>query len=158
MACERTKDVHQYYDGRMSPAERAAFERHLAHCPDCARLLHDLQALSRIVVSAAVSEISLTTIAHYRKAWELSRQRGVLRISSWLTAAAAALLLGTFIFLPREQTTSSLAGAPTSTWEVNAIMPPPARRAVERPDELIELAQWMADVLSENASTPGDIR
>jgi hypothetical protein len=38
------------------------------------------------------------------------------------------------------------------------MMPPPARRAVERPDELIELAQWMADDLSETVSAPGDLR
>jgi anti-sigma factor RsiW len=158
MACERNKDVHQYHDGRMSPAERAAFERHLAGCPDCARLLQDLQNLSHFVVSARMPDISETTIAHYRKAWDLSRDRGVLRISSWLTAAAAALLLGSLVFWPREQPASTLASAPANAWEVNAMMPPPARRAVERPDELIELAQWMADDLSETVSAPGDLR
>lgn len=157
MACERVKDVHDYYDGRMSPAERSAFERHLVNCPDCARLLHSLQALSRLIVATQPPEISAATIAHYRKAWELSRQTGVLRISSWLTAAAAGILLGSLLFWPRERSSSALASAPASAWEVSAIMPPPPRRAIERPDELIELAEWMADDLSETAAAPGDI-
>lgn len=158
MACQQDNFVHRYHDGRMSPAERGAFECHLAGCTDCATLLSDLRSLSRLLVSAPRPEISDATLAHYRKAWELSRQRDVLRISGWLTGAAAALLLASLVLWPSDRTSPSLASAPPSSWEVNAIMPPPPRHATERPDELIELAQWMADDLSENVAASGEVR
>ena len=44
-----TARLSDYMDGELTPAERAEVDAHLADCPDCARVLQDLEA----VVSAA---------------------------------------------------------------------------------------------------------
>ena len=151
MGCDRLKEVHDYNDGRMSPGQRDAFEAHLADCPDCARLLHDLRSLSRLIIGARLPEMPSTAASHYYKAWDVAaRQRGLLRISSWLTGAAAAVLLGALVLWPQRQTPApDVAGS--NGWEINALMPPSPERPADRPDELIELAQWMADDLSADA-------
>ena len=151
MGCDRLKEVHEYNDGRMSPARRSEFEAHLADCPDCARLLHDLRSLSRLIAGARLPDMPSASLSHYYKAWDVAaRQRGLLRISSWLTGAAAAVLLASLVILPQRQTPApDVAG--NNAWELKALMPPSPERAAERPDELIELAQWMADDLSTDA-------
>jgi anti-sigma factor RsiW len=151
MACDREKEVHDYHDGRLSPAAREAFESHMSTCVDCAGLLVDLRSLSRLISAAPMPEpeMSASTAQHYYNAWHIaSGQRGLLRISSGLTAAAAALLLGSLLFWPRQSPPA--AELASDTWEMKAVMPPSPERTVERPDDLIELAQWMADDLSDD--------
>jgi anti-sigma factor RsiW len=153
MACDRTAQVHAYHDGRLPAGDRAALESHFATCDECARLLADVRAVSKLVTSASLPPVSSATLARYRKAWNLARQRGILRIASWMTAAAAAVLVGSLTFWPaHDRSTTEIASAPSSAnWEAVAIMPPPAadRSATDRADDLVELAQWMADDLSQ---------
>jgi hypothetical protein len=113
-------------------------------------LLHDLRSITRLIRAAHVPDVPPESIARYYEAWDASRERGLLRISSWLTGAAAALLIGSLILWPRQQAPApEMAGS--SVWEMKAIMPPPPELTLDRPDELIELAQWMADDLSADA-------
>jgi anti-sigma factor RsiW len=148
MACDRAEQVHAYHDRELAPAARVAFEAHLADCAECARSLDDLRAVSRQIKSAPLAEITGSSLAHYYRAWHLSRQRGLLRIASWLTAAAAAALIGSLLLWPSRRTPEIAGGQATSTWEPVALMPPP-ERVSDRPDEFVELAQWMADDLSD---------
>jgi hypothetical protein len=151
MSCEREVDVHAYHDRQLGPAARAAFEEHLANCPDCAGLLAELRAVSRLVLAAPMPATDDLATQRYYAAWDVSRQqRGLLRISSWLTGAAAAVLIGSLLLWPQGSATTDVAVSPASlqasTWEPVALMPPGDRG--ERPNELIELAQWTADDLS----------
>jgi hypothetical protein len=91
-----------------------------------------------------------SSVQHYYAAWNVSRQRGLLRISSWLTAAAAAVLVGSLVLWPKTRVNAPAAQADAGgAWEAVAVMPPPERGS-DRPDKFIELAQWMAEDLSDS--------
>jgi anti-sigma factor RsiW len=171
MSCDRAAQVHAYHDRQLGPAAREAFELHLAECPACAALLAELRTISRLL-----GEAPLPTSAGAQQqinerlyaAWHLAQQRGVLRISSWLTGAAAAVLIGALLLTPKGTTSNDNTGViaqgppmlqqqqqqqqQANIWETTALMPPP-ERAGERPDEYVELAQWIATDLS--TDSPG---
>jgi anti-sigma factor RsiW len=46
--------VAEYAAGRLSPAARAEFEAHLAHCERCVAYLNDFPAILRLAQSCAV--------------------------------------------------------------------------------------------------------
>ena len=148
MTCDRTAQVHAYHDGQLGPAGRADFEDHLAGCDACAQLLGELRGVSRLVSTAPLPRVSGARAQRYYSAWDVSRQRGVLRISSWLTGAAAAVLVGSLVLWPKPDVNTATAVNESSVaWETVAVMPPPERGA-DRPDEFIELAEWIAEDLS----------
>ena len=150
MTCDRTEQVHAYHDRQLGPAARGEFESHLAGCADCAQLLADLRSISQRIANAPLPDVSFANSEHYYDAWHVSRQRGLLRISSWLTAAAAAVLIGSLLLWPQRGGTRDpvvVAAHGTGEWEAVALMPPP-ERGTDRPDQFIELAQWMAEDLS----------
>jgi anti-sigma factor RsiW len=148
MTCDRTEQVHAYHDGQLGPAARAHLETHLAGCGDCRQLLADLRSVTQLISTAPLPDVSFATVEHYYEAWHLSRQRGLLRISSWLTTAAAAVLVGSLVLWPKPaDTRGTVVVQDTGEWEAAALMPPP-ERASDRPDQFIELAQWMAEDLS----------
>lgn len=151
MSCDREAEVHAYHDRQLPPAAREAFEQHLAECPSCAELLRQLRGVTGLILSAPMPQIPANVNARYYAAWNASSQRGILRIASWLTAAAAAALVGSLLLLPGTPPNSNqiaTSNVPT-TWEAVALMPPPPPdRISDRPDDLVELAQWMADDLS----------
>lgn len=154
MTCDREPQVHAYHDRQLGPAAREAFELHLTECAACGALLADLRAVSRMIASAPLPDVPAggVDVRRYYAAWDASRQRGLLRISSWLTGAAAAVLVGSLLLLPPKQpgeTGPLVAVADAGEWETVAIMPPPERRG-DRPDQYVELAQWIADDLSDS--------
>jgi anti-sigma factor RsiW len=158
VTCDRQAQVHAYHDRQLGPAAREAFEVHLAECAACAQLLGEVRAVSHLIASASLPEVSNASISRYYAAWNASKQRGLLRISSWLTAAAAALLIGSLLLRPDKTSgpaapAVAVAVADAGEWEAVALMPPPERRG-ERPDEFIELAQWMAEDLSDGQLQP----
>jgi anti-sigma factor RsiW len=146
MSCDRFSQVHAYHDGQLGPAEKATLESHFAECAECAELLRELRGVTRLIAAGSLPDVTTPTSRYYQ-AWNLARQRrSVLRISGWLTGAAAAVLVGSLVLWPRASTTET-AQANIAAWEVAALMPPPDQRG-DRPDELIELAQWLSDDLS----------
>jgi anti-sigma factor RsiW len=152
MTCDRETQVHAYHDRQLGPVGRQDLEDHLAECAACAQLLAELRAVSRLVSTATLPDVSAASADHYYAAWNVVRQQhGLLRISSWLTAAAAAVLVGSLVLWPSASNnvnTNTAVNEPSgSTWEAVAVMPPPERGG-DRPDQFIELAQWMADDLS----------
>src|SRR5688572_1509693 len=147
MTCDRTEQVHAYHDGQLGSAARAEFEQHLAGCAGCAQLLGELRSISRLIATAPLPDVPFANERYY-EAWHVSRQRGLLRISSWLTAAAAAVLVGSLVLWPTSpRTPGPVVAQDTGEWEAVAIMPPP-ERVTDRPDQFIEIAQWMAEDLS----------
>src|SRR3954463_16630550 len=100
MTCDHDAQVHAYHDGRLGPIERAALEAHLADCPACAQLLDDLRGVSRLIAAAPLPDVAVSRDRYY-VAWHIARQQGVLRISTWLTGAAAAVLVGSLALWPK---------------------------------------------------------
>jgi anti-sigma factor RsiW len=158
MSCERAAQVHAYHDRQLGPAGREAFELHLENCSECVALLGELRAISQAIADAPLPMVAAQMNERLYDAWYVAQQRGVLRMSSWLTGAAAAVLIGALLLTPRGSTSSdtgSVAQAPqANTWEAAALMPPP-ERAGDRPDEYVELAQWIA---SDLADSPAGVR
>lgn len=156
MSCDRAAQVHAYHDRQLGPAAREAFELHLEQCADCAALHGELRAISRAIADAPLPMVASAQInERLYDAWYVAQQRGVLRMSSWLTGAAAAVLVGALLLTPRDSTSTdagtvaSSAQQQANAWEATALMPPP-ERVGDRPDEYVELAQWIASDLSDN--------
>jgi len=144
MTCSRTAQVHRYHDGELSSAQREVQEAHIRHCAECRELLADLRRLSSLISGASLAGIPPQTMGRLGECWPVARDRGVLRAASWLTAAAAAVLIGALLAKPADRAD---VGARPAIWGTIAVMPP-----VEGPDDsgsdLAVMAQWMVDELS----------
>lgn len=145
MNCEQDTQIHRYHDGDLSPAERASIEAHLAACAECQALLADLEKLSEMF--ATVPFADMTTRAHNRMEgawWAAAKQaqdRSVRRFASWLTAAAAAVL----VFIPLAKPTPSIQVQQAGLWaDTLALIPPNELRDTSNSD-LVEVALWMAN-------------
>jgi len=78
----------------------------------------------------------------------VARDRGVLRLAEWLTAAAAAVLIATLIFWSNGQRTSQTA---TIAWPAEAEIAPVSTRAdahEEVASNGVDLAEWVANDLA----------
>ncbi|NLX12367.1 MAG: hypothetical protein GXY44_01765 [Phycisphaerales bacterium] len=144
MACNKTTRIHRYHDGELSADERMATEAHLRACDECRQTLADLRRLSLLITQAPLTEPpddAMDRLHAYRPA---AGDRGILRITSGLTAAAAAILIAALLFEPAD---TSDANNQPAIWETIAVMAP----TVVQDDgnvELLTAAQWMADDLS----------
>ena len=144
MTCSREGQVHRYHDGELPASERESLEAHLHECAECRQLQAELQQLSALVSRAVLAEMPAELVGRVRQSWPAARDRGVLRLASWMTAAAAAVLIGAVLIRQVGQTD---AVSRPAIWETVAVTPP-----VEVPEEmnpdLVVMAQWMADDLS----------
>jgi hypothetical protein len=147
MSCEHEQLVHAYHDSQLAPSRRADVEAHLGGCASCSELLRDLQSISHLISTASLPHVSTASAKRYYQAWNLANHRSILRISTWLTGTAAAVLVGSLFLWPERKAENVAVSSRPSNWELVAMMPP-QERTTDRPDELIELAQWMADDLS----------
>src|SRR4051812_23191802 len=94
MACEHAAHVHAYHDGEWTAEMRVSIESHMADCAECTALLADLRRLSQLVHRAPLMPLAAGMLDRIdRRACERAGDRNVLRIASWLTAAAAAVLI-----------------------------------------------------------------
>jgi hypothetical protein len=93
-----------------------------------------------------MENISPIAIARLEKSFYAARDRGVLRIASWLTAAAAGVLFGTLLTWSEPANEPIAAAIAPSTWQTVAVMPPPDD--ADDVPELVLAAQWMANDLS----------
>ena len=144
MTCEKAAQVQLYYDGELDSARSALFEAHLEQCAECSRLLEELGSLSRMLMKAPLPEMRPQVAPRLQGAWYVGRDRGMMRIAGWLTATAAALLVGALLTAPAPQPS---APAKAGMWEAMAVMPP-AEPQGEANSDLVQVAQWMADDLS----------
>jgi anti-sigma factor RsiW len=155
--CEHSTQVHYYHDGRLTAQSRGEVEAHLRACPECAALLADLRKLSALVASAPRAQISLDALARLRAARDIVRDRGVLRIASWLTAAAAAIVLAVLLIQPTEQLDRGDTASAAGVWQTRAVMSP-EETGDGNSAELVVMAQWMADELAAADSAGGGSR
>jgi anti-sigma factor RsiW len=136
MNCNAFEPLIALYVGADLPdRDRPQVEQHLAACPDCQRLLEDLQASQtalRELGSEAVDAAMLTAVRAGVLAGIGERRR---RVWPWVAAFTAALLTA-LIVTPRkpiEQLPPPVVARilpPTSV--VQTPMPPPRRRQVVR--------------------------
>lgn len=152
MPCPEVPQLHAYHDGELPPVERAAVEAHLETCDPCSSFLNDLREITRRVRSAPLPEVVTVPFERLYDTWHVARDRGVLRIARWLTAAAAAILVGSLVLFPgRGSATDDRAATvgTTPSWEPVALMAPVVEDpGATRGEELVEVAQWMADDLA----------
>jgi len=143
--CDRTAEVHAFHDGELAdPTRVRALEDHLRDCAACADLLAELQGLTAMLSAAPQGLMSDRALSRFHGAWHVARDRGVMRITGWLTAVAATLLVGTLL---TNKPQPAAAPVKSGIWEAMAVMPP-AETQSETNADLVQVAQWMADDLS----------
>jgi len=149
MNCDKATQIQSYLDNEMDAAQKQVLEAHLAQCAECSSLLEELRGLSAMIARAPKPEMRSGAMNRYYDAFNAARDRAVLRITSWLTAVAAGLLIGAILTWPAEEpSTTAPKSARSGTWEQFAVMPPPADTQGENGAQLVQVAQWMANDLS----------
>lgn len=143
--CGRTNDVQRFHDGELPAAERAALEAHIRDCAPCGALLAELRGLSAALLTAGLQVPSAQALRRIEQTWKIARDRGVIRLAGWLTAAAAAVLLVVLIGQPNAGRVEVVES--TAIWELAAVTPP-ADTDDDRNSDLLALASWMAEDLS----------
>jgi len=158
MPCETKNRLQAYYDGELSSAERAAIEIHLAQCEQYRQALAELRQVSGLISAAPLPAIPPAATIRFYAAWDDAqafRDRSVLRIASWLTAVAAAILVGGLISLNWPNSNRNTPGR-IGQWETVAVLPPAEVSAESgSTTELFRVAQWQADDLAVG-DKPGD--
>ena len=150
MSCEKTSQVQAFYDGELTGAARAQIEAHVRQCSECTELLADLKRVSGLINTAQMAPVPAQTIRRVQQTWwahRAQRERGVLRLAEWMTGVAAAVLIGAMVLWPdgRDKNGTRAAG---TMWQAAAVTPP-ASVQDDGLSDVVALAQWMADDLSD---------
>ena len=156
MRCDKVAQVHAYHDGELPAADRAAVEAHVAACEPCAAMLDELRSLTRLLAEVPLpAEADAAPVSRYYGAFYKARglqQRGVLRLSGWLTAAAAVVLAVSLFRAPPEPVrnveASSATAAALPAWQPAAVMPVADQEDGRAGNELVVVARWMAEDLA----------
>jgi anti-sigma factor RsiW len=146
MTCEKLAEVQAYHDGELDSSRREAVEAHVRACGECAALLGELRGLSALLSGASLPVMPERAVSRMYGGWFEARDQGMVRVASWMTAAAAVLLVGALLVRPGAPAGAS-APAKSGPWETYAVVPP-AEIHGEPGSELAVAAQWMADDLS----------
>jgi anti-sigma factor RsiW len=143
--------IHAYHDGELSPAQVAAADAHLRDCAACAELLGELRQVSQLVAAAPMVDMPPAAMKRMQQAWWAAQDRGVLRVASWLTAAAAAVILGAVMFSSPGDRGSDTMTATTNAPQLVALMQQSSsfqQEPDEPQDELLIATQYIANDLS----------
>jgi len=144
MTCEKAAEVHSYHDGELDEFRGRALEAHLSECAACRELLDELRGLSGLFNNATVPQMSDAAMVRLEGAWADVSERALLRITSWMTGVAAAVLVGALLLWSNVRTDSSDRVTAADPVILATAAEPPG----ESNSELIQVAQWMADDLS----------
>ncbi len=156
MSCDRFAQVHAYHDGELSDAaQRVEVEAHLATCDPCAELLAELRSLSDLLAEVPLpDQANAAPMSRYYGAFHKAQgqmQRGVIRLSGWMTTAAAVVIAVTLLRTPPSQDTPGSPSAllPPPIWQQSIVMPADEQEGDHASnDDRVVLAQWMADELT----------
>jgi predicted anti-sigma-YlaC factor YlaD len=103
-----------WHDRQLSSEDCRRFEEHLALCAECREELRAIASLSRLFAGARKPSIPADALHRLHQSAEKLRERDLLRIARWLTAAAAVLLVVGLAALLRKGPATS---RPVATWE-----------------------------------------
>src|SRR5688500_18063173 len=134
--------IHAYHDGELPADRRAAVEAHVNACDACRALLADLRGMSQIVAAVPMADLPPHAMKRMQQAWWAAQDRGVRRIASWLTAAAAAVMFAAVLWSPANR------GDTNTSFTATVLMTPPTPVVDEPVDETVDAAQWIANDLS----------
>ncbi len=146
MTCDQSAQIHAYHDGALPADAIAALDAHLAGCVDCSALLSDLRGLSHLIDVAPIAAMPPEVMARIGLNLRAARERGLLRMTGWLTGAAAAVLVGALWLYPERGSVDGTGHPAAQAWHTLAVMPP-AEPQDENPPE-VALAMWMANDLA----------
>ena len=153
MSCERIEQVHAYYDGEMALSQRRELEAHLNECGECRELLAQLRRVSELIASAPLTQLPPAAMTRFEQTWfAAAQERGVMRIASWLTAAAAAVLIGALLVWPAGQRRDDSLRASTTAWPAAVMPPAESHEGDVASAELVGAAQWIVNDLSNEQS------
>jgi len=151
MTCEKAAEVHAYHDGELAESRARALEAHMSACAECRDLLEDLRRMSRLFNNAVFPQMSDAAMARLQGAWSEASERALLRITSWMTGVAAALLVGALLVWSGVRNEASNRPVAADPVVLATAAEPPG----EPNSELIQVAQWMADDLSIGGTNAG---
>src|ERR1700743_211642 len=97
--CSYGPTVDAYHDGELSPAERIAFEKHLAECPPCQADLAQTRMLAAVLAAAPKRGLAPSARQALFDLAPLIGERAYLRIAEWTTALAASVLIAASCWL-----------------------------------------------------------
>jgi len=151
MTCDKAGQVHAYHDGELDEPRARALESHLSACAECRDLLEALRGVSRLFNSATLPQMSDAAMNRLQGAWPEVSERALLRITSWMTGVAAALLVGALLVWSGVRDEASNRPVAADPVVLATAAEPPG----EPNSELIQVAQWMADDLSIGGANAG---
>ncbi|MCD6303745.1 MAG: zf-HC2 domain-containing protein [Planctomycetes bacterium] len=123
-SCEYQRQLSAYYDGELPDEQAAELQRHLRQCESCRRELRRLEAISAVLVSAALGRPSREAVERWRGAFRPARARAILRLARAVTAAAAAILLVCSVALWQRWSRPPESFRQAAAWEKLAASPP----------------------------------
>lgn len=143
MTCNQTSQLDRYHDGELAPVEREAIEGHLRACDQCRQRLAELKSLSSLIRTARLAEMPARLAIRFDRCRQTARDEGILRLAGWMTAAAAAVLIGALLIGHADQ--GATASQP-AIWQTVAVTPSADLPDSENSD--LAVAEWMVDELS----------
>ena len=120
-ACREGRRSMRYHDGELPPEERRRFEGHLADCPECARELERLRAVSRLLEAVPAATIPYGALGRLHANLGNARERVIIRICRPVAIAATALLAVCALWLWQADSNGSLERAAPASWELAAV-------------------------------------
>jgi anti-sigma factor RsiW len=147
MTCDQDSQIHAYYDGALDAAGKRQVETHLSQCAQCRELLEDLRGLSEMFATVPLPEMPAGAVGRMYGTWWNSKQaqeRGIRRVAGLMAAAAAVVM----VIVPLFGSPVVPADNQGIAWEARGFIAPSVPRDDPNAD-LIQVAQWMANDLSE---------
>ena len=137
-----------YFDGEVSAENRAALERHIEECGECAAIISDMRRLSGWL-GASSSRVDVTAVSdRTQRAIESQVRRRTERLVGWLSALAASIALAAGVHLLEMQQAPRVPVG----WEGQAA------RLSEDPESnrKVIMAQWIVTGLSHDSKAGHD--
>ena len=147
--CMHAGKANAYYDEELSSEERTEFAEHLPTCPSCRRDVEENGALSELLASADVPEISQAGLERLHRSIAGLFEPGLQRVAKALAVAAVALMVIGSTFAWRLSASTGPEGAWVEQWEEVTLTPPVGDLDLENTET--NFADWMMATLLEEA-------
>ncbi len=127
MSCEFESRLSAYYDGELSPADRAVVESHLTSCGDCREALAGMRETSALFATSQPAGLSQIARHRLHQNIDLQLERGLVRLSWAMSGIAAAIVVVGSVWLhvanDKSATQTPAVATNNITFETNASTP-----------------------------------